>query len=345
VFPVLVVLMGLSQSVFLGAKATVTSQIEITKVFPLEVKRGEHLSIFGLNFGNDRQDIWLGTHRIGSDDREHLLGWSDGRIDIKIPEIVPADGYEIMVTKGGSSKIAFKGDSPTRIKILQDTNSAPSVISTDPAGQAVAISTKSHISVKFNKAIKNTTVNANSFFVKDSSNTKVPGTVTLSPDGLTATFVPSHELSPKTTYTATVTSGVTDQTGNPMASDKTWSFFTIILAPEITSPLTIVSKEPAEGAQNVDIRPAIRIVFNKKILENTIDKNNIKLLDETGTEIQDTIVLLDPSDNDKKTAMITFLNPLEKGKKYTVRVTTGVKDSGGSAMASQQQWSFVTSQA
>jgi hypothetical protein len=46
------------------------------------------------------------------------------------------------------------------------------------------------------------------------------------PDGLTAIFTPSNELSPKTTCTATVTSGVTDQTGNPMASDKTWSFIT-----------------------------------------------------------------------------------------------------------------------
>jgi hypothetical protein len=118
VFPILVVLMGLSQVVFLGAKATVTAQMEITKVFPLKVKRGENLSIFGLNFGKDRQDVWLGTRRIGSDDRAHLLGWSDGRIDIKIPEdIAQADGYEIMVTKGGSSKVAFKGGSPIIIKM------------------------------------------------------------------------------------------------------------------------------------------------------------------------------------------------------------------------------------
>jgi hypothetical protein len=74
VFPLLIVLMGLSQVVFLGDKATVTSQIEITKVFPRTVTRGGHLSIFGLNFGNDRQDVWIGTRRIGSDDREHLLG-------------------------------------------------------------------------------------------------------------------------------------------------------------------------------------------------------------------------------------------------------------------------------
>ena len=74
-----------------------------------------------MNFGNDRQDVWLGTLRIRSDDREHLLGWSNGRIDIKIPEIpenAKADGYEIMVVKGGSSKIAYKGGYPIKITIL-----------------------------------------------------------------------------------------------------------------------------------------------------------------------------------------------------------------------------------
>jgi hypothetical protein len=122
VFPILVVLMGLSQVVFLGAKANVTSQIEITKVFPREVRRGEHLSIFGLNFGINRQDVWIGSRRIGSKEREDsvdLVEWSDGRIDIKIPEDFPVGkGYDIMVAKGGSSKIAFEGGSPIRITIL-----------------------------------------------------------------------------------------------------------------------------------------------------------------------------------------------------------------------------------
>lgn len=120
VFPLLVGLMGLSQVVFLGAKATVTSQIEITKVFPTEVKRGDNFSIFGLNFGNDRQDVWIGTRRIANDDRKYLLSWSNGRIDIVIPPDIPPlsePGYQIMVVKGGSSKIAFKGGAPIKIKI------------------------------------------------------------------------------------------------------------------------------------------------------------------------------------------------------------------------------------
>jgi hypothetical protein len=51
-----------------------------------------------------------------------LLSWSNGRIDIRIPDDIPEDvkgeGYEVMIVKGGSSKIAFKGSSPIRIKIL-----------------------------------------------------------------------------------------------------------------------------------------------------------------------------------------------------------------------------------
>lgn len=125
VYPILVALMGLSEVVFLGAKASVTSQIEITKVFPLQVKRGQYLSIFGLNFGNETQDIWLGTHRIKSDDRDQdgnrLLSWSDKRIDIKVPNIpdnLLAQSYEIMVVKDGSSKIAFKRGKKMDVKIL-----------------------------------------------------------------------------------------------------------------------------------------------------------------------------------------------------------------------------------
>ena len=125
VYPILVALMGLSEVVFLGAKASVTSQIEITKVFPVQVKRGEYLSIFGLNFGNETQDIWLGTHRIKSDDRDQdgnrLLSWSDKRIDIKVPNIpdnLLAQSYEIMVVKGGASKIAFKGGKRIDVKVL-----------------------------------------------------------------------------------------------------------------------------------------------------------------------------------------------------------------------------------
>lgn len=116
--PLLVALMGLSQIAFLGVKTAVTTEIEIVQIYPLKIRRGEYFSIFGKNFGNDRQFIWLGERRIPGEDKVHLLAWSDGRIDVKVPEDIAPGTYEIMVVKGGSSKIATKNNLPLKITVL-----------------------------------------------------------------------------------------------------------------------------------------------------------------------------------------------------------------------------------
>ena len=158
-----------------------------------------------------------------------------------------------------------------------------------------------------------------------------------------AKFQPSAPLKPSTKYTATITKEAKDIVGNSLAADKVWSFTTIV-APDTTIPI-IASKLPDQGASNVDLNPTIKVVFNEKMLETTINKNTIKLLNEVAGEIAGTRVLLDPSDKDKKTVIITVSASLEEGKKYTVRVTTGVKDLAGNAIQSQQEWSFTTKQA
>jgi hypothetical protein len=99
--------MGLSQFAFLGLKTTASTNIQISNIYPLEGKPKQVLSIFGKNFGEERQVVWFGTERrMTSEDQEHLIFWSGDRIDIKIPEDVPPGDYRIMVVKGGLSKIA-----------------------------------------------------------------------------------------------------------------------------------------------------------------------------------------------------------------------------------------------
>ena len=106
--PTLVALMGLSQVAFLGLKTTGSTGIQLSKIFPLHAKPKQILSIFGKNFGEERQIVWIGTERqITSTDQEHLIFWSGDRIDIRIPEDIPSGrSYQIMVVKGGASKIA-----------------------------------------------------------------------------------------------------------------------------------------------------------------------------------------------------------------------------------------------
>ena len=105
--PTLVVLMGLSQVAFLGLKTTGSTGIQISKIYPLHAKPNQILSIFGKNFGEERQIVWIGTERqITSTDQEHMIFWSGDRIDIKIPQTIPPGEYHIMVVKGGASKMA-----------------------------------------------------------------------------------------------------------------------------------------------------------------------------------------------------------------------------------------------
>jgi fibronectin type 3 domain-containing protein len=67
-------------------------------------------------------------------------------------------------------------------------------------------------------------------FTLGSSAGSVAGVVSLSADGLTATF--SHGgLASNTEYTATLTTGVKDTWANPMASDHVWTFTTVDTVP------------------------------------------------------------------------------------------------------------------
>ena len=52
------------------------------------------------------------------------------------------------------------------------------------------------------------------------------GTVTLNPAGTIATFTPSALLADNTTYTATLTTAITDVAGNALAADHVWTFTT-----------------------------------------------------------------------------------------------------------------------
>lgn len=101
----------------------------------------------------------------------------------------------------------------------------PTVSVTDPAGSATEIDVMGVITATFSETMDASTVNANTFTLRDNNlNTTITGTVSYS--DTTATFTPSSPLSYSTTYTATITTGVTDLAGNAMTADYTWSFTT-----------------------------------------------------------------------------------------------------------------------
>ena len=52
--------------------------------------------------------------------------------------------------------------------------------------------------------------------------------MTLNPAGTIATFTPSAPLADNTTYTATLTTAITDVAGNALAADHVWTFTTAV---------------------------------------------------------------------------------------------------------------------
>lgn len=102
-------------------------------------------------------------------------------------------------------------------------NTAPTVSSTSPDNNAVDVSIVAAISVIFSEEMDASTVDNTTFTVADGGG-PVAGTVSYS--GTTGTFTPTDPLDLSTPYTATISTGVTDKAGNPLAQDYTWTFTT-----------------------------------------------------------------------------------------------------------------------
>ena len=99
---------------------------------------------------------------------------------------------------------------------------APIVVSTDPMDNAIATPLNKTITATFSIAIDPKTINDKTFTVKNGT-TLLAGVVSYT--GTTATFAPSTNLLPGTTYTATI-SGAKNMAGIAIANDYVWNFST-----------------------------------------------------------------------------------------------------------------------
>ena len=114
--------------------------------------------------------------------------------------------------------------------IFLDTT-IPQVISTFPADGATEIGILAIITATLseNDAIDTTTINGASFFLKDSADNTVSASISYDPETLIASLTPASQLSVDSTYTARMTTVVTDFAGNALSTDTVWSFKTVLV--------------------------------------------------------------------------------------------------------------------
>jgi len=100
---------------------------------------------------------------------------------------------------------------------------APEVTSTSPVDEAIGVPINASVSVQFSEEMDELSFGGDTFTVTDGVS-PVMGSVAVSGD--TATFTPDANLAADTPYTAIVTVQATDEAGNPLAEEFTWTFTT-----------------------------------------------------------------------------------------------------------------------
>ena len=98
----------------------------------------------------------------------------------------------------------------------------PVVLSTNPANLATGVPLNATLSASFSEGI--TSASPATAFTLAQAGTAVPGTVSFA--GGTASFAPTARLGASLAYTASLSPGIKDLAGNPLASPTTWSFIT-----------------------------------------------------------------------------------------------------------------------
>jgi uncharacterized protein (TIGR03437 family) len=151
--------------------------------------------------------------------------------------------------------------------------------------------------------------------------------------GTTATLAPLSNLVSGSPYTATITTGARDLAGNALASNYVWNFTTG--SSTNTTPPTVISTAPANGAQSVAIATNISATFSEPMAPLTITTATFTL-QNGATPVSGTVTY------SGTTATLTPLSSLAPSTTYTATITNGAQDLAGNALAGNYVWSFVT---
>jgi len=208
----------------------------------------------------------------------------------------------------------------------------PQVTATYPVTDATDVSPYFPITATFSKALDAATVTAATFTLEDALG-PVAGAVSYDAGTRTATFDPAAALAPQTRYTATLTTGVQDTHGIPMAADYVWSFTT---GDADTTPPTITGRDPAPDATEVPISANIVITFSEALDPATLT-GHFTLSSPYGA------VPVAMSYN--AAAFVVTLDPTAKllpTTRYTVTVAAEVADWAGLTLGAAETWSFQT---
>lgn len=212
-------------------------------------------------------------------------------------------------------------------KFKTGTVTAPKVISTDPLDQATNVVLNKVVSANFDVSMDPLTITNLTFTLKQGT-TPVAGVVSYA--GTTAKFTPTIALLPNVEYTATITNGAKNVQGIPLANNYVWKFKT-----ETPATPHVILTNPTNNETNVALNKTITATFDMPMDPLTIT-NATFTVKNGASNVAGTVSYLG--------TVATFVPNanLLGGTVYTATITTGAKNLGGIALATNYVWNFTT---
>ncbi len=221
---------------------------------------------------------------------------------------------------------------------------APVFAGSDPADGSADVSVTVPVKAYFSDAtpgdgIDPASVNETSFYLLRSDSTRLTGGSYVT-SGTVVIYYPPAPFKGGETYTAVLSSTITDYAGNSL---DTWSTFTFTTE---STPPSVTASVPADGETGVSVSPQIVIYFSEPVDPSTVTGSvdgpspvtgSVQVFEsDTGDQVygcisvQGSKVYFDPVDS------------LKNSTEYTIYVSTDVTDLGGTPMSFPFSATFVT---
>ncbi len=228
------------------------------------------------------------------------------------------------------------------------TAPAPKVTIVAPLVQATGVGTNlKAFTVAFTNAMDPATLTPATFTLACPAGTPITGGVVTyfaASKAATLTLPAATNLPANTVCTATITTGVKDAAGVPLASNFAWTFTTAAGA-DTTAP-TVTGTINGLGALNVAVNTKVGATFSEAMDPSTITNANFTFSQTlTGTAVAGTVsyvgvnAVFTPSSN---LAPATNYTALIKGGAGGVKDLAGNVLAGGNTPAGDYAWSWVT---
>ncbi len=326
-------------------------------VIPIKITGATSMDSFNMEVLYDPQVLQPGADGLGYVDRTGTLTANydlfvvnaavPGEVQIGAATMTPAVSNGILMNLLFTIKPDASGSSLVNLSLLDDPGNdlrnsrviagtvtvavQPIVTATTPEDTEGNVPLNAQVTATFNKDMNPMTINRGTFTIKDQRNAEVPGTVTY--NNKTATYKPSRTLNPNTTYTATLTTRITDLARNTLPTNYAWQFTTE--PPDLRTP-EITATTPENNQSNISLSTQITATFNKDMNPMTINRGTFTIKDQRNAEVPGSITY------NNKTATYKPSRTLNPDTTYTATLTTRITDLNRQTLPISYVWRFTT---